>query len=102
LQGLTNSTFKVQPLDADDARIGDAEYTRSGLLGFLGPVSLVTLILLNVESCTSEKSQRSALALISQGTGMSLNPGASSRPCLEGEVAPATKWRPPWISVALL
>lgn len=39
LQGLTNSTFKVQPLQADGSLLGDAEYTRSGLLGFLGPVS---------------------------------------------------------------
>ena len=39
LQGLTNNTFKVQPLQADGALLGDAEYTRSGLLGFLGPVS---------------------------------------------------------------
>lgn len=38
LQGLTNNTFKVQPLQADGTPLGDAEYTRSGLLGFLGPV----------------------------------------------------------------
>lgn len=38
LQGLTNNTFKVQPLQADGSLLGDAEYTRSGLLGFLGPV----------------------------------------------------------------
>jgi len=39
LQGLTNSTFRVQPLGSDGKPIGEAEYTRSGLLGFLGPVS---------------------------------------------------------------
>jgi len=39
LQGLTNNTFKVQPLQADGTLLGEAEYTRSGLLGFLGPVS---------------------------------------------------------------
>nr|XP_022914751.1 disco-interacting protein 2 homolog A isoform X2 [Onthophagus taurus] len=41
LQGLSNSTFKVQPLGADGNPISDAEYTRSGLLGFLGPGGLV-------------------------------------------------------------
>ncbi|XP_008199244.1 disco-interacting protein 2 isoform X5 [Tribolium castaneum] len=41
LQGLSNSTFKVQPLGADGQPISDAEYTRSGLLGFLGPGGLV-------------------------------------------------------------
>ncbi|XP_068904202.1 disco-interacting protein 2 isoform X3 [Tenebrio molitor] len=41
LQGLSNSTFKVQPLGSDGQPISDAEYTRSGLLGFLGPGGLV-------------------------------------------------------------
>ncbi|KAG5885511.1 hypothetical protein JTB14_030250 [Gonioctena quinquepunctata] len=41
LQGLSNSTFKVQPLAVDGKPISDAEYTRSGLLGFLGPGGLV-------------------------------------------------------------
>ncbi|XP_025073882.1 disco-interacting protein 2 homolog C isoform X3 [Pogonomyrmex barbatus] len=41
LQGLTNNTFKVSPLQADGATLGDVEYTRSGLLGFLGPGGLV-------------------------------------------------------------
>ncbi|KAJ8915782.1 hypothetical protein NQ315_004594 [Exocentrus adspersus] len=41
LQGLSNSTFKVQPLGTDGKPISDAEYTRSGLLGFLGPGGLV-------------------------------------------------------------
>ncbi|GJQ78698.1 DIP2 [Trypoxylus dichotomus] len=41
LQGLSNSTFKVQPLGADGQMIGDSEYTRSGLLGFLGPGGMV-------------------------------------------------------------
>jgi len=39
LQGLTNHTFKVQPLQADGTVLGEQEYSRSGLLGFLGPVS---------------------------------------------------------------
>ncbi len=37
LQGLSNQTFKVQPLQSDGTT-SDAEYVRSGLLGFLGPV----------------------------------------------------------------
>nr|NVI73059.1 DISCO interacting protein 2 [Cucujiformia] len=41
LQGLSNTTFKVQPLTSEGKTIGDAEYTRSGLLGFLGPGGLV-------------------------------------------------------------
>lgn len=41
LQGLSNSTFKVQPLGTDGKPISDAEYTRAGLLGFLGPGGLV-------------------------------------------------------------
>ena len=41
LQGLTNQTFKVQPLQADGTVISDAEYVRSGLLGFLGPVCFI-------------------------------------------------------------
>ncbi|XP_014486110.1 PREDICTED: disco-interacting protein 2 homolog A isoform X2 [Dinoponera quadriceps] len=41
LQGLTNNTFKVSPLQADNTSLGDVEYTRSGLLGFLGPGGLV-------------------------------------------------------------
>ncbi|KAK9881592.1 hypothetical protein WA026_016462 [Henosepilachna vigintioctopunctata] len=41
LQGLSNTTFKVQPLTTEGKNIGDAEYTRSGLLGFLGPGGLV-------------------------------------------------------------
>ncbi|XP_074038824.1 disco-interacting protein 2 isoform X3 [Leptinotarsa decemlineata] len=41
LQGLSNNTFKVQPLGTDGKPLSDAEYTRSGLLGFLGPGGLV-------------------------------------------------------------
>ncbi|XP_016844356.1 disco-interacting protein 2 homolog A isoform X3 [Nasonia vitripennis] len=41
LQGLTNNNFKVQPLQAEGQPLGDVEYTRSGLLGFLGPGNLV-------------------------------------------------------------
>ncbi|XP_066588947.1 disco-interacting protein 2 homolog A isoform X2 [Prorops nasuta] len=41
LQGLTNNTFKVSPLQADGTPLGDVEYARSGLLGFLGPGGLV-------------------------------------------------------------
>ncbi|KAK2586568.1 hypothetical protein KPH14_011450 [Odynerus spinipes] len=41
LQGLTNNTFKVSPLQPDGTPLGDVEYARSGLLGFLGPGGLV-------------------------------------------------------------
>ncbi|XP_067013813.1 disco-interacting protein 2 isoform X3 [Anabrus simplex] len=41
LQGLTNNTFRVQPLHSDGKPLGEAEYVRSGLLGFLGPGGLV-------------------------------------------------------------
>lgn len=41
LHGLSNSTFKVQPLGTDGKPISDAEFVRSGLLGFLGPGGLV-------------------------------------------------------------
>ncbi|KAH1010868.1 hypothetical protein HUJ05_005106 [Dendroctonus ponderosae] len=41
LPGLSNTTFKVQPLGSDGTPISaSAEYTRSGLLGFLGPGGL--------------------------------------------------------------
>ena len=39
LQGITNTTFKVQPLGGDSKPIGDHTFVRTGLLGFLGPVS---------------------------------------------------------------
>ncbi|XP_059476315.1 disco-interacting protein 2 isoform X3 [Neocloeon triangulifer] len=41
LSGLTNSSFKVQPLHSDSRTLSEAEFTRSGLLGFLGPGGLV-------------------------------------------------------------
>ncbi|XP_012058274.1 PREDICTED: disco-interacting protein 2 homolog C [Atta cephalotes] len=41
LQGLTNNTFKILPLQVDGTTLSDVEYTRSGLLGFLGPGGLV-------------------------------------------------------------
>lgn len=41
LQGLSNQTFKVQPLGSEGKTVSEAEYTRSGLLGFLGPGGLV-------------------------------------------------------------
>lgn len=45
LAGLTNSTFKVQALLADGKPLSDALYTRSGLLGFLGPVGSLFLLM---------------------------------------------------------
>lgn len=50
LQGLTNNNFKVQPMQADGTLLGDAEYTRSGLLGFLGPVRLQFLASLDMKT----------------------------------------------------
>uniref|UniRef100_T1J2G4 DMAP1-binding domain-containing protein n=1 Tax=Strigamia maritima TaxID=126957 RepID=T1J2G4_STRMM len=41
LQGMTNHTFKVQPIHSDGRTIGDHMFVRSGLLGFLGPGGLV-------------------------------------------------------------
>ncbi|XP_013149453.1 PREDICTED: disco-interacting protein 2 [Papilio polytes] len=41
LPGLTNTVFRVRPLDADGEPIGEEHYVRSGLLGFLGPGGLV-------------------------------------------------------------
>ncbi|KAF4519578.1 hypothetical protein B566_EDAN004786 [Ephemera danica] len=41
LAGLTNSSFRVVPLHSDGRTLGDSEFTRSGLLGFLGPGGLV-------------------------------------------------------------
>ena len=39
LKGLSNSTFRVQPLLPDDKLLNEnLYYVRSGLLGFLGPV----------------------------------------------------------------
>lgn len=39
LPGLSNTSFKVTPLLADGKPLSDTDFTRSGLLGFLGPVS---------------------------------------------------------------
>ncbi|XP_034938895.1 disco-interacting protein 2 isoform X10 [Chelonus insularis] len=41
LQGLTNNCFKVLPQQPEGTAMGDAEYVRSGLLGFLGPGGLI-------------------------------------------------------------
>ena len=41
LKGLTNSMFRVQPMLPDGSLVSDSiSYVRSGLLGFLGPVSM--------------------------------------------------------------
>lgn len=39
LTGVSNNTFRVSPIVTEGVLLSDAEYTRSGLLGFLGPVS---------------------------------------------------------------
>lgn len=41
LQGLTTNTFKIIPHGADNFPIGNHEFVRTGLLGFLGPGGLV-------------------------------------------------------------
>jgi len=41
LKGLSNATFRVQPLLASGDPMGETEFVRSGLLGFLGPGGLV-------------------------------------------------------------
>ena len=42
LPGLTNTTFKIRPyVDESETETLDGEYTRTGLLGFLGPGGLV-------------------------------------------------------------
>jgi len=42
LKGMSNSTFRVQPLLTSGDPMGETEFIRSGLLGFLGPVSRFT------------------------------------------------------------
>ena len=41
LQGLTTNVFKLIPHGTDSLPIGNHEFVRSGLLGFLGPSGLV-------------------------------------------------------------
>lgn len=41
LQGISSTTFQVQPQHPDGTVIGDKQYVRTGLLGFLGPGGLV-------------------------------------------------------------
>lgn len=41
LQGLSTSAFKIIPHGVDNLPIGNHEFVRSGLLGFLGPGGLV-------------------------------------------------------------
>uniref|UniRef100_F1KPQ1 Disco-interacting protein 2 C n=1 Tax=Ascaris suum TaxID=6253 RepID=F1KPQ1_ASCSU len=44
LDGISASTFKVEPLGVDDRPLGPLAYVRSGLLGFLGPNGLVFVV----------------------------------------------------------
>ncbi|KAL3999067.1 AMP-binding enzyme family protein [Acanthocheilonema viteae] len=44
LDGLSASTFKVEPLGNDDKPLGPLPYVRSGLLGFLGPNGLIFVV----------------------------------------------------------
>ena len=39
LEGQTQATFKVEPLNENDKPIGVLSYVRSGLIGFMAPVT---------------------------------------------------------------
>lgn len=41
LQGLTNSIFRMQPLNSDGRPFSEQTFVRTGLLGFMGPGALV-------------------------------------------------------------
>lgn len=43
LPGMSNTMFKVTPLLADGKPLSDTDFTRSGLLGFLGPVRIYAI-----------------------------------------------------------
>jgi acyl-CoA synthetase (AMP-forming)/AMP-acid ligase II len=45
LHGITNSMFKVQALMPEGNPISEQPFVRTGLLGFLGPVSMSSLAL---------------------------------------------------------
>lgn len=40
LKGVSAQTFHVEPLSPEERSLGPAQYVRSGLIGFLGPVKL--------------------------------------------------------------
>ncbi|OCT95820.1 disco-interacting protein 2 homolog B isoform X1 [Xenopus laevis] len=44
LAGLTKNTFEVLPVNASGASIGETPFIRTGLLGFVGPGSLVFVV----------------------------------------------------------
>jgi hypothetical protein len=49
LPGLTNTTFKVKPLPEEGSTTPwETDFVRTGLLGFLGPVSQTFLRLVNL------------------------------------------------------
>lgn len=43
LEGQSSSTFKIEPLGADDRPLGPLHYVRSGMVGFMGPVSNISV-----------------------------------------------------------
>ena len=43
LQGVSNSIFKVTPIHSNGRPVGEQSFVRTGLLGFLGPVSVAEL-----------------------------------------------------------
>ncbi|XP_078065023.1 disco-interacting protein 2 homolog B-like, partial [Mustelus asterias] len=44
LPGVTKSTFEVFPITASGAPVGECPFVRSGLLGFVGPGSLIFVV----------------------------------------------------------
>lgn len=55
LQGMTNATFRVQPLLPDNTPISDSSsFVRTGLLGFLGPVSILVIGCVDLSVCLFE------------------------------------------------
>ncbi|XP_035660567.1 disco-interacting protein 2 homolog C-like isoform X6 [Branchiostoma floridae] len=44
LQGLSNNTFKIQPLASDGKPMAEQTFVRTGLLGFLGPGGMIFVV----------------------------------------------------------
>ncbi|CAJ0962733.1 unnamed protein product, partial [Mesorhabditis belari] len=44
LEGISASTFRVEPLASDDRPLGPLHYVRSGLIGFMGPDGLIFVV----------------------------------------------------------
>lgn len=46
LKGVSQQSFAVNPLAPDESQLGSVNYVRSGLIGFLGPVSFFLMIII--------------------------------------------------------